>query len=303
MSGRTAPALDASRQEPGHELSLQRDAFALGLIGWPLDHSFSPALHSAALRAADLSGTFRLFPVPPGESGEREIERLLAEMRRGDIQGLNVTIPHKRAVIGKLDVLTPEARAVGAVNTIALEGSHLLGDNTDAPGFLADLQRSFALLPQSAIVLGAGGSARAVVYALASQGWQVHVAARRHDRAQRLADDLRGTGGPISHGTLSVAGLAQIAPACGLIVNCTPAGMAPNVAATPWPKELPLPAQAAMYDLVYNPQETVLVREARSRGLPAVTGIGMLIEQAALSFERWTGHPASREQMRAAVPT
>ncbi len=302
-SGQHAPDLDTRRQEPGHELSLQHDDFALGLIGWPLDHSFSPALHVAALRAAGLPGSFRLFPVPRGEAGEREIERLLEGMRRGEIQGLNVTIPHKQTVMRMLDALTPEARAVGAVNTIAMDGGRLLGDNTDAPGFLADLQRSFALRPESAIVLGAGGSARAVVFALARQGWRVHVAARRRDRARRLADDLSGLGGPISPAPLSVAGLAAVAPGCGLIVNCTPVGMAPNVTATPWPKDVPLPERAAVYDLVYNPRETALVREARARGLLAVTGIGMLIEQAALSFERWTGRPASREAMGAAVPT
>lgn len=303
VPGLCALARGASRQEPGHELILQRDVFSLGLIGWPLDHSFSPALHAAALRVAGLPGSFHLFPVPRGEAGGREVERLLAQMRRGEIQGLNVTIPHKRTVIGMLDALTPAARAVGAVNTIAVEGGRLLGDNTDAPGFLADLQRSFAPQPESAIVLGAGGSARAVVFALAGRGWQVHVAARRREPAQRLADDLRWVGGRILAGPLSVAGLAEIAPSCGLIVNCTPVGMAPRIAATPWPKEVPLPRQAAVYDLVYNPQETALVRDARARGLPAVTGIGMLIEQAALAFERWTGRPASREAMRAAVPT
>ncbi len=190
---------------------------------------------------------------------------------------------------------------MGAVNTIAVDENRLLGDNTDAPGFLADLQRCFALDRGSAIVLGAGGSARAVVSALVAAGWRVHVVARRIEQARRLAEDLSATGSRIHPAPLDPASLTEIAPACHLIVNCTPVGMAPNVDVSPWPTAVAFPARAAVYDLVYNPRETALVRAARARGLPASGGMGMLIEQAALSFERWTGRVAQRAVMRSAV--
>ncbi len=280
---------------------MRSEKLALGLIGWPLDHSLSPPLHQAALQAAGLSGEYRLYPTPDDEAGAGVLRELFARMRSGEIHGLNVTIPHKQTVIPYLDALTPTATTMGAVNTIAVEESRLLGDNTDAPGFLADLRRCFTLDRGSAIVLGAGGSARAVVSALVAAGWRVHVVARRIEQARRLVEHLSATGSRIVPAPLDSACLTEIAPGCSLIVNCTPLGMAPNVDASPWPDAVPFPARAAVYDLVYNPRETELLRAARAHGLPAASGIGMLIEQAALAFERWTGHVAQRDVMRSAI--
>lgn len=279
-------------------------AYHLGLIGYPLEHSLSPKLHNAALRALGLAGEYRLYPVPSTGAGERELRALLEQMRAGEIHGLNVTIPHKRAVIPLLDELTPTAQAIAAVNTIIPRGGKLIGDNTDAPGFLADLYRAFPSLRPAhpvaspklqaegadlphAFILGAGGSARAVAYALLQDGWQLTIAARRPAQARSLVKDLAPYARQAS--VIRPATFDFRPAACDLIVNCTPLGMSPNVEASPWPEDVPFPQGAAVYDLVYNPRETRLVAAARAAGLPAVTGLGMLIEQAALAFEHWVG--------------
>jgi shikimate dehydrogenase len=151
---------------------------------------------------------------------------------------------------------------------------------------------------QKALVLGAGGSARAVVYSLAVRGWQVTVAARRVDQAEELIADLGDAGSEMRPCELAADSLPTDVR---LIVNTTPVGMQPNADASPWPAELPFPTAACLYDLVYAPRQTLLVQSALSAGLAAANGLGMLAEQAALSFEIWTGLPADRLAMRSAV--
>ncbi len=295
----------------------------LGLIGYPLGHSLSPKIHTAALEACNLQGEYSLFPIALDDlQGLRD---LLTRVRHGEIHGLNVTIPHKQNVIPLLDELTPTAQAIGAVNTISMRDGKLIGDNTDAPGFLTDLggligsrhgreaaqQTSEVSIDapgfladlggltgshhdrkaarqtsevSKALVLGAGGSARAVVYALIHDGWDVTISARRPEQAQVLASNYH----------LPITNLTN-PPTFDLLVNTTPVGMSPNIDASPWPENLAFPKDAAVYDLVYNPSETKLVRDARAAGLPARTGLGMLIEQAALAFEIWTGQKPPRE--------
>jgi shikimate dehydrogenase len=273
----------------------------LGLIGYPLGHSLSPAIHRAALHSCGLDGRYSLFPVPPDD--KEGLKEILKRVRRGEIQGLNVTIPHKQAVIEFLDELTPAARAIGAVNTIYPQDGKLIGDNTDAPGFITDLKRAFDLssfLPHpSALVLGAGGSARAVVYALANDGWNISLAARRMEQAQQLADICTNDQLPLTTYDLTTleTNLQSLLPSLSLIVNAIPVGMAPNTGQSPWPENLSLPPRAVVYDLVYNPRQTKLVSDARRQGLQAATGLGMLVEQAALAFEIWTGRAPSRERM------
>jgi shikimate dehydrogenase len=271
--------------------------FRLGLTGHPLGHSLSPKIHAAALAACGLTGDYSLFPIHPED--KPALAALLNRLRAGELHGLNVTIPHKQNVIPLLDGLTETAKAIGAVNTISLRNGQLIGDNTDAPGFLSDLnnflngQKSKVESHKSAIVLGAGGSARAVVYALANDGWTVTLAARRIEQAQQLAASFPNYQLPIT----SFSDLQPLT--LDLLVNTTPLGMTPNIDTTPW--ELPFPENAAVYDLVYNPRETRLVREARAAGPPATTGLGMLIEQAALAFEIWTGKNPPREILWQAV--
>jgi shikimate dehydrogenase len=272
----------------------------LGLVGYPLAHSLSPAIHAAALRLCELEGDYSLFPVPPGDL--RDLLDLLVRLRTSEIRGLNVTIPHKQTVIPLLDELTPAARAIGAVNTICAHDGRLIGDNTDAPGFLADLKRSLNPLDGRAVlVLGAGGSARAVVYALLGDGWQVTVAARNVEQAMVLSRQFPEAAGRIAQVELQDKTLAPLLSGQALVVNATPVGMSPDVDASPWPAGLDFPKHAGVYDLVYNPRETVLVSQARRTGLRAVTGLGMLVEQAALAFELWTGREVPRDVLFEAV--
>ena len=280
----------------------------LGLTGHPLGHSLSPVIHTAALQSCGLDGSYSLFPVPPDD--KQGLEGLLKRVRKGDITGLNVTIPHKQNVMEFLDELTPAAQAIGAVNTIYMRDGKLVGENTDAPGFLSDLKRFLTTeTPRhggfNALVLGAGGSARAVVYALLNDGWTVSLCVRRIEQAQQLADSFASYHLPITIYSLSSieTNLQSLREASNLslLVNTTPLGMTPNVDQSPWPENLPLPPDAAIYDLVYNPPETRLVRDARAHGLSATTGLGMLIEQAALAFETWTGCHPSTDILRASM--
>ena len=273
--------------------------FHLGLIGYPLGHSLSPKIHTAALHACSLEGDYSLFPIHPED--QQGLKDLLARVRAGELQGLNVTIPHKQNVIPLLDELTPMARSIGAVNTIYLREEKLIGDNTDVPGFLSDLKRAFDFssfrLPPSAFILGAGGSARAVVYALLNDGWHVTIAARRGEQAQELANSFADEQLQIVDFSFSNIELSNLS----LIVNTTPLGMTPNTDCSPWPDNVSFPPHAAVYDLVYNPRETKLVKTAQAKGLHASTGLGMLIEQAALSFELWTGHNPPRNILHTSV--
>ncbi len=292
----------------------------LGLTGWPLEHSLSPIIHAAALRSDGLAGDYRLYPVQPLPSGAAALEELIACLRRGELRGLNVTIPHKQAVLPFLDILTPVAQAAGAANTLFHTDGQIVGENTDVQGFLTDL-KSFAghlflegnsRNPRSAphaLILGAGGAARGVVYGLAQAGWNVHVAARRPQQAQELISALQASfgSGDISNFPhleslpLDRAAIRDLLPTISLLVNTTPAGLFPRVDASPWPVGLPYPPLAVVYDLVYNPLETAFMRLARADGLAASNGLGMLIEQAALAFEIWTGHTAPRRAMQQAA--
>ncbi len=276
--------------------------FALGLIGWPLEHSLSPVIHTAALRSCELQGEYLPYPIPPLPEGAQALRVILDDLRRGKIDGLNVTIPHKQSVVPLLDHLTPVARAIGAVNTILRDGRELIGDNTDMQGFLRDLSSALSPRVGGALVLGAGGAARAVVYGLCKSKWKVWVASRRLDQATELANSINSMCiSPVSSISLEAGEIEPITPEITLIVNATPLGMASNLDASPWPLGLPLPWDAMIYDLVYVPQETAFVRSANKNGLRATTGLGMLIEQAALAFELWTGQQASKSVMRGAV--
>ncbi len=307
----------------------------LGLIGYPLLQSLSPVLHGAALKESRVDGEYGLFPVTPRD--EAELHAIINRVRNGELLGLNVTLPYKQVVIPLLDELTPLASAIGAVNTIFIKDGQVWGDNTDAPGFLHDLDRVFPNLQsipsmdRLALVLGAGGAARAVAHALAVSGWRLTLAARRMERLHALVESLHGAcaagqvapiGGvdealpPWNYqetgSTNRVSAILLSAEVMGkwlaqfngypiLVVNATSAGMIPNPESNPWPEGVPLPPRAFVYDLVYKPRETVFLQTARRAGSPAANGLGMLIEQAALAFERWLGQPAPREAMRRAI--
>jgi shikimate dehydrogenase len=275
----------------------------LGLVGYPLRHSLSPELHTAALSASGLQGVYSLYPVDPDDI--RSIKTLLDQVRTGELTGLNVTIPHKQTVIQFLDDLTPAAHAIGAVNTLYLKDEKLIGDNTDAPGILADLncflreehliEEMDGMREKSALILGAGGSARAVAYALDEAGWTITVAARRIGQAQGLGNPKLQV---INYDSPHIAPLLST---FHLVVNATPVGMFPKMGASPWIEGLAFPKGAAVYDLVYNPRETQLVKQARAAGLRARSGRGMLVEQATMAFRLWTGHSIPRSVMVDAI--
>ncbi len=276
----------------------------VGLMGWPVGHSKSPAMHNAAFQATGLAGYYALLPVHPDRVGEAVLG-----LRTLGFRGANVTIPHKQAVIPYLDALTPEARAIGAVNTILVQkDGALVGANTDAAGFARDLESlgvSFQRLSQgNALILGAGGSARAVAYALAMRGVPTRILARRPAQAQTLVSTLAPH---LPHPNILSAhpwsDLATVGPEAILIVNCTPVGMAPQVHASPWPHDLSFHSGQIIYDLVYNPRHTQLMNQAQAAGAQAWNGLGMLVHQGALAWEQWTGHPAPIDRMRAAVET
>lgn len=262
--------------------------YRFGLLGYPLQGSRSPDLHKAALQAAGLAGEYRLYPVEPGDI--KRLEELLAHLRNGNLDGLSVTIPHKQAVLPLLDSLSETAHAIRAINTIYARDGRLIGENTDAPGFIMDLDKQ-GVSGRTCLVLGAGGAARAVVSRLKTNDWEVTVAARRTSQAEALVSEF----------DLSGACRLDSIPQTNfdLIVNTTPLGMIPNEQSCPW--EGDFPTGAFVYDLVYKPPETLLMQRARAAGLRTCNGLGMLLEQAALAFEMWTGYPANKDAMKRAL--
>ena len=264
------------------------------VIGSPVRHSRSPLLANAAFQAAGLDWAFVAFEVAPGKAGEA-----VAAMRTLGLGGLMVTMPHKADVMAHLDRLTPAAEALGAVNSIAWEGDELVGDNTDGPGLVASLRADSHLDPAGlrCVVLGAGGAARSVIWALGDAGAaEVAVVNRTEDRAA-VAAALAGEVGRVGH----EHDISQ----ADLVVNATSVGMgAAEGSDGPVPLDPRLlgPAQTVV-DLVYLPLETPLLRAAAACGARPVDGLGMLVHQAALSIARWTGQVPDVEAMaRAARP-
>lgn len=282
---------------PSTSSGQQLPTFNLGLIGYPVSHSLSPKIQNAALKFFSLEGDYSLFPIHPDD--KQGLKDLLVCVRSGEITGLNVTIPHKQNVMELLDELTLTAKAIGAVNVIYRREDKLVGDNTDAPGFLADLKKfvnreTRKQGDRNALILGAGGSARAVIYALVHDGWKVTIAARRIEQAEQLSRSFPGYEFRISNIASLQLSTFQLS-SFQLIINTTPVGMFPNINQSPLPEDLSLAQETMIYDLIYNPRETKLVRDARMHGLQATTGLGMLVEQAALGFELWTGYNPPRD--------
>jgi len=246
----------------------------VGLIGWPVEHSRSPAMHNAAFAALGLDWRYILLPTPTDQ-----VKAVVARIRSGKLQGANVTIPHKQAVMPFLDEIDPAAQVVGAVNTIVKQDDRLIGFNTDTLGFKRSLlETGIDVTNQPCAVLGAGGSARAVLYVLRELGARITVYARDVEKARAVNANCR-----------SLSALKEIDPATKLIVNTTPVGLSPNVDASPWTADVSLPSHALIFDLLNNPARTKLMRQAEQAGLRAVNGWTMLVYQGAAAFEKWTG--------------
>jgi shikimate dehydrogenase len=281
--------------------------YRLGLIGFPIQHSLSPAIQDAAFRNIGLQGEYNLYSCPQTREGILTLKRLLNSMRDGELNGLNVTIPHKQTILPYLDELTTQTSFIGAINTVYYHRGMLVGDNTDALGFYCDLCRvsQGKLNRKTALVLGAGGSARGVSYILLNNGWKVIVAARRNEQARQLVSEQKKRFAQIQiEISLEATTIDKIKYMFSelsdvtLVVNCTPLGMNPVLELSAWPEEVNIPSQALAYDLVYKPVETRFMRLAKSNGCQAFNGTGMLIEQALLAFEKWTGKTPHRQDVR-----
>lgn len=270
------------------------------LLGHPVSHSLSPAMHQAAFAAAGLNAAYLPWAVAPADladalRGLRSLENWL---------GANCTVPHKEAVLAHLDRLTPEAEALGAVNTLWREGGRLWGDNTDGQGFLAALAEAWpARSPdQAVVILGAGGAARAVAVSLARAGAaRLTLLNRTPERARELAALIAACapGCRVAVQPLSPAWRPAEAAGAGLLVNTTAVGL--RAEDPPLFDYAALAGPLAVCDLIYNPPETPLLAAARRRGCPALGGLGMLLHQGALAFTRWTGLPAPLAAMRQAL--
>ena len=260
-----------------------------GVIGSPVRHSLSPVLHNAAFRALDLDWAYVAFEVDEGEAGAA-----MAGVRALRLAGLSVTMPHKEAVAGAVDRLSPTAERLRAVNTVVPLGGELVGESTDGKGFVDALRLDHGFDPagRRCLVLGAGGAARAVVLALAGAGAaDVVVAGRSPERAAEAASLAGPVGRP---------GRPDEAAEADLVVNATPVGMEGH---PPGPGVDPAclgPGQVVA-DLVYHPPATPLLEAARARGAVVVNGVGMLIHQAGAAFRLWTGEDPPLEAMSAAA--
>lgn len=268
----------------------------LGVLGWPVAHSRSPAIQNAALAAVGLGETWRyqLLPVPPDH-----FEETVRALPEGGFRGVNVTIPHKHAALALATTATARATAIGAANTLLFERDGAIhADNTDAPALAAALAALAvsgnlpALSRCSALVLGAGGSARAAVWALLDAGVTVHVWNRTRERAVELCKSVGG---------VPAADVNAVDPV-DVLVNCTSIGLddADSLADLPIDPNT-LTRHGAIVDFVYAAQGTPLLNAAREAGVPTVDGLELLVGQGALSFELFTGIAAPLEAMRRAV--
>ena len=265
-----------------------------GIIGSPVAHSASPAMHNRAFAELDLDFVYLPFEVDGlAEFFGRFVSPASREID-WNIRGLSVTIPHKSAVIPLLDEVNETASKVGAVNTVVVSDGRLIGYNTDVQGAMEPLERVCELKGENCAVIGAGGAARAVIYGLLERGARVRVFARNSRAAQSISESFGVAISPIES-------LAQ--SDVRVIINTTPVGMrGHSEGSTPLPGEA-LQGRLIVYDLVYNPLETRLLIDARAAGCRTISGLEMLIAQAALQFELWTGKKPPIEEMRSAGST
>lgn len=269
-------------------LTISGQTQLVGVMGWPIEHSLSPEMHNAAFQALGMNCCYVPLAVPPERVGDAV--RGLGAL---GFRGCNVTVPHKQAVGAFLDEISPDAQAVGAVNTLVRrKDDRWAGYNSDVPGFMMSLEEEgFTALRKRALVLGAGGAARSVVYALAQAGALVTIMNRTVERAEALAQDIAALfpGAALRAVPLAPSPLRREADAADLLVNTTTLGMWPHEETSPWPDELPFPPHLTVFDLVYNPLRTRLLAQAESAGAKSIGGLKMLVYQGAISFQWWFG--------------
>jgi len=266
-----------------------------GVIGNPVEHSLSPAIHNAAFQKLGLNYVYLAFRV---ENLDRAIQGVRA---LGNVRGFSITIPHKVAVIPFLDQVETTAKHIGSVNTIVVENGKLLGYNTDASGALRALtDAGVALEGQRVLMVGSGGAARAIAFALADKTGIERLTILGIEEAERrhLIEDLRAKTAVCVEGAhLNDATLGDAIKDARLLLHCTPLGMSPNVDHTCVPAAL-LHSSLTVMDIVYNPLETRLLREAKAASCRTIRGLDMFLNQAVAQFELWTRQPAPVDVMR-----
>lgn len=271
-----------------------------GIFGHPVSQSLSPAMHNAAFVHLGLDCVYLAFDVDP-----RNIDRAVSSIRNLGLCGVNVTIPHKQSVMAGLDEIAPEASMVGAVNTIVNENGRLRGYNTDVSGVLRALHSELEFVPKdkSVFIVGAGGASRAVIVAMCTGGaGSVAIANRTYSKAQELSEEFSARFGDVRFSAAPLEDeerIARMMERTDIVINCSSAGMGDIE-----PLRLPLDVlgeSCVVYDLVYKPPVTPLVRDSGALGLKAESGLGMLLYQGVDAFEIWTGEDAPVEVMREAL--
>lgn len=273
----------------------------VGLFGYPVEHTFSPLMHNSAFEALGLNYRYLPFAVNP-----KDLSKGVAGIKALGLDGVNVTIPHKETVMEYLDEISPAAKLIGAVNTIVHREGNLIGYNTDGPGFIRSLEEEVEtkVKDKSLLVIGAGGAARAVaIQAVLEGAKKITLVNRNPERSLDIADSIKESGRNCSVEIFALAdevwqkNLEQI----DIIVDTSPVGMYPNTQVPPIISPELLTSNLLVCDLVYNPQDTVLLQAAKARGAKTWGGLGMLIHQGALAFELWTGQKAPVHIMKQAV--
>jgi shikimate dehydrogenase len=269
-----------------------------GVIGNPVHHSLSPAIHNAAFRKMGLNFVYLAFPVELIGDAIKGLRAL------GNSRGFSVTIPHKLSAMPFLDEVDQTARHIGAINTIVVENGKLIGYNTDASGALRALREGGAALSgQRVLMLGSGGAARAIAFALAgnAQIAGLTILGVDEEERRRLVQDLRSrTTLVVEDGPIQDDSLRSWIPHCRTVIHCTPVGMSPHVEDTCVPAAM-WRSDLTVMDIVYNPRETRLLKEARAAGCRTIQGIEMFLSQAILQFELWTNQTAPADVMRAVL--
>jgi len=267
------------------------------IIGDPVEHSLSPVMHNAAFKELGLNLVYVAFTVT-----RNGLKDAISGARNLGLLGLNVTMPHKNAVMSYLDETDSTAKAIGAVNTILNEQGKLIGFNTDGKGVMIALQENgISADEKKLLILGAGGAAKAIAFQAAQEVEELVILNRTSEKAEKLAELLRKKfGKKVKGGTLSAEVLKEELKTTDILVNATSVGMHPDFNMSPVPSDL-LRRDLCVMDIIYNPLETKLVKDAKAVGAKVVLGLEMLLYQGAVAFEIWTNCPAPVEVMKKAA--
>jgi len=274
--------------------SITGNTKVLCVIGHPIAHSMSPIMHNAVIQDLKLDFVYVAFDILP-----EHLEKAVEGFKALGIKGINVTIPHKIAIMKLLDEIDPLAEKIGAINTIKNENNHLIGKNTDALGAkVALLNAGFDIMEKNVLIIGAGGAARAIAFSLSKECKKIVILNRTEQKAFSLARDLKKIATiPIEGKKLNEQHLKQYLFHSDLLINTTSVGMAPNTNTILIPKEW-LSSHLFVFDVIYNPLETKLIKDAKEIGCKTLGGLDMLVNQGALAFEWWTGEKPNKILMK-----